>query len=295
MATLRLIVNGDDYGRDRNINRAVIQAHEQGVLTSASLMVTGDAVRDAVERAHRHPSLAVGLHLAVTGARTALPARQVPHLADAQGRLPRDPLRAGVACFLSPAVRRELRRELVAQFERFCDTGLALSHVDSHHLMHLHPVLFSLVIPLAEQYHARGIRIPRDDLWRTLALDRQRKASKVAWAAIYALLCRLAIGQLVRSPVVYADRVYGLLQSGCMHETFVEGLVQRIPSTVGSAELYLHPSTHACDGPYGPNPGDLAALLSPRVRRAIEKREAQLTTYPALGASNQRRMVCPGH
>ncbi len=295
MSALRLIVNGDDYGRDTGVNRAIGRAHEQGILTSASLMIAGEAAPAAVSYARSHPALAVGLHLAVTGTRSALPPGQVPHLLDGSGQLPGDPVRAGVACFFSPTVRREIRRELTAQFERFRDAGLDLSHVDSHHLMHLHPVLFPIVVALAEQYGARAIRLPRDDLRRTLSLDRARVAGKVTWAAIYALLCRLADLRLARSALGRADRVYGLLQSGRMHEAFVAGLLQRIPQCVGSAELYLHPSTETCDGPYGPNPGDLAALLSPRVRQAIDERGAQLTTYPALGASSQRRVVCPGH
>ncbi len=295
MSVLRLIVDGDDLGRDVCTNKAIMRAHEEGVLTSASLMVAGDAVRDAVARAREHPRLAVGLHLALTGAASVLSARQLPHLLDRQGRLPRNPARAGVACFFSRPVRHEVQREIAAQFERFGETGLALSHVDSHHLMHLHPTVLPLVVPLAEQYGAAGIRLPRDDLWRTLRLDRHGLAGKATLASVYALLCQLAFRRVVRSSLAYTDRVYGLLQSGRMHEGFVTGLLQRIPATVRSAELYLHPSTQTCDGPYGPNPGDLAALLSPRVRRAIEERGAELTTYPALGASSQRRVACPGH
>ncbi len=295
MSSLQLIINGDDYGRAAEVNEAIVRAHEQGVLTSASLMVAGPAAADAVARARDHPTMAVGLHLAVTGGPGALPAHQAPHLLDAHGWLPASPVQAGVVCFFSPAVRRELRREIAAQFERFRETGLALSHVDSHHLMHLHPTVFSMVLPLAEAYGARGLRLPRDDLHRTLELDRRKAAGKVTWASIYALLCRLAERRLRQSTIAYTDRVYGLLQSGGMHEGFVASLVAGIPATVRSAELYLHPSTETFDGPYGPNPGDLATLLSPRVRRAIEERGARLTTYPALQGSSQRRMACPGH
>jgi len=295
MTGLQLIINGDDYGRAIDINEAILRAHEQGVLTSASLMVAGRAAPDAIERARDHPALAVGLHLALTGSPGALPAHQAPHLLSGHGWLPHSPLQAGVLCFFSPAVRRELRREIAAQFERFQETGLALSHIDSHHLMHLHPTVFAVVLPLAEKYGARGLRLPRDDLRHTLELDRSNLAGKVTWASIFALLCRLAERRLRESAIAYTDRVYGLLQSGRMHEAFVTGLLARIPASARSAELYLHPSTQTSEGPYGPNPGDLAALLSPRVRQAIEERGARLTTYPALRGSSQRRMACPGH
>lgn len=293
MNTLRLIFNGDDYGHAPSINAAIVQAHEQGVLTSTSLMVTGNALKDAVRRAREHPTLAVGLHVVITGARSVLPPYELPHLVDAQGRLPRNPFLEGVRYFLDPALRAELRREISAQFEKFLATGLRLAHVDGHYFLHLHPVVFSILIPLAERYGAHGIRLAPDDLRLTLALDRARMAGKVTWASVYALLCRLAGRRLQQSPMASTDRVYGLLQTGHMHEDFVAGLVRRISPDVHSAELYFHPCTQSMGSPYGPNPGDLEALLSPRVRLAISERGAQLTNYAALAAS--RRRASPTH
>ena len=177
MGDLHLIFNGDDFARAQSINEAVIQAHEEGVLTSASLMVTGAALDDAVERARRHPTLAVGLHLVFNDASAATPASRAPHLVRAAGELPKSPFLAGVRYFFSPVVRAELRREMAAQFERFLQTGLPLAHVDGHYLMHLHPTVFSLLVPLAEQYGAAGVRLPRDDLRLTLSLDCARAAA----------------------------------------------------------------------------------------------------------------------
>ena len=296
MGRLRLIFNGDDYGGALSINAAVIRAHEGGVLTSASLMVTGDAVADAVRRAQEHPTLAVGLHVVVMGGRSlqpVLPAGQVPHLVDAKGHLPRNPFLAGVRYFLNPIVRAELRREISAQFERFRETGLPLAHVDGHYFMHMHPVVSAVLIPLAEQYGAPGIRLARDDLRLSLSLDRQRLAGKITWATLYGLLCRLAERRLRRSPLTVTDRAYGLLQLGRMHEPFVVGLLRGIDPAVRTAELYFHPCTQRVDSPFGPNPGDLQALLSPRVRRAVQERGAQLTNYPALHASRHAAEPVP--
>ncbi|HOG46729.1 MAG TPA: hopanoid biosynthesis-associated protein HpnK [Anaerolineae bacterium] len=290
MANLRLIFNGDDFGHAVSINAAIVRAHEQGLLTSASLMVTGNALSDAVVRARAHPSLAVGLHVAVLGARAAVAPATAPHLVDAHGRLPRDPFLAGVRFFLNPGLRAELRREIAAQFERFLDTGLPLAHVDGHYLMHLHPTIFPILIALAEQYGAPGIRFPRDDLRLTLALSHKHVAGKVTWASLYALLCRLAERRLAQSPVAFTDRVYGLLQTGQMHEAFVAGLVRRISQSVRSAELFFHPCTQPLGRPFGPNPGDLAALLSPHVRQAVRERGAQLISYADLGNGRP----CPG-
>jgi len=57
-----LIVNADDFGQSHGVNRGVIEAHERGIVTSASLMVRWPAARDAASYARRHPELSVGLH-----------------------------------------------------------------------------------------------------------------------------------------------------------------------------------------------------------------------------------------
>src|SRR5262245_41291022 len=59
----RVIINADDFGASEEVNEAVIRAYKEGVLTSASLMVTGQAFDQAVRLANENPGLAVGIHL----------------------------------------------------------------------------------------------------------------------------------------------------------------------------------------------------------------------------------------
>src|SRR5438067_12769786 len=79
----RLIVNADDFGMSEAVNEAIIRAHRQGVLTSASLMVTGEAAAQAVQLAKENPGLAVGLHLVAVMGRSVLPQSEIPTLVDA--------------------------------------------------------------------------------------------------------------------------------------------------------------------------------------------------------------------
>jgi predicted glycoside hydrolase/deacetylase ChbG (UPF0249 family) len=62
-----LIVNADDFGASEGINRGIADCHVRGILTSASLMVTGTAVHDAIARSREYPGLSVGLHWDVWG------------------------------------------------------------------------------------------------------------------------------------------------------------------------------------------------------------------------------------
>ena len=167
-----VIITGDDFGFSHGVNRGIIHAHECGVLTSASLMVTGRACDEAVALAHAHPRLAVGLHLVVVCGQTALSPREIPHLADVAGHSPFGPLRTGVRYQFNTAARLELRREIRAQLELFRRTGLQLSHVDGHLHMHTHPVVLQILIELAPEFDIRVIRLPWEEFRITSQLDR---------------------------------------------------------------------------------------------------------------------------
>lgn len=276
----QVIINADDFGRSSSINVAVIRSHRQGVLTSASLMVTGDAFEEAVALARSTPTLAIGLHVVLAGGQAVLPPYEIPHLVDHRGRFPDNPAVAGLRYAFHPAARQELAAELGAQFERFAATGLPLSHVDGHLNLHLHPTVFALLVPLAERYGAHGVRLPRDDLVLALRHDRRHLVTKAAWAWALGLLSRWHLRKLRHRKLAFTERVYGVLQSGSMEEQYVVSVLANL--SVATAELYFHPATTDHGEAWGPNPGDLATLLSPAVRRLIEERGVGLVTYAVL-------------
>jgi hopanoid biosynthesis associated protein HpnK len=273
-------MNADDFGKSDDINEAVRLAYQHGLLTSASLMVNGEAAGGAIALAKENPGLAVGLHLVLTGGRASLPPERIPHLVDPDGFFKSGPLSSGLRFYFDTRARKELTREIQAQFERFSATGLPLSHVDGHLHMHLHPMVFKILLPLAEQYDARGIRIPRDDFGLAIRYDRKRLGTKLAWAITFGLLSRWGSSHLRNSDLVQVNRVYGLLQSGNMEEAYVLKIVREMQDP--TAEIYFHPTTGVRTHEFGSNQGDLASLLSPAVRRALEERLIRVTTYPDL-------------
>jgi hopanoid biosynthesis associated protein HpnK len=281
---VQLIFNADDFGGSTDINEAVLLAHTQGVLTSASWMATGPAAEQAVELARANPGLAVGLHLVLVKGRPALPPQQVPHLINEDGRFPDDPLQAGLRLVASPAARRELQAELRAQFERFAASGLALDHVDSHLHYHVHPAVFPRVVKLAAEFSAGGLRLPRDDLvlaWSGRAVE---KAGKILLSLIFALFYLLYRPSARRRGLFVPARTFGLLNSGRMEEAYVLNILAR--GRVDSAEVYFHPATRPGGEPLGPNPGDLAVLLGGPLREALRRRGIRLATYSSLARGN---------
>ena len=159
VAIRRLIVTADDFGASVAVNEAVEQAHREGILTAASLMVAGDAAADAVARARTMPSLGVGLHLVLVEGRPVLPPAQIPALVDATGRFRRDMARYALRMFADPAARRQLAAEVDAQFAAFAATGLPLDHVNAHKHFHLHPTIASTVLAVGQA--VRHDRDPR--------------------------------------------------------------------------------------------------------------------------------------
>jgi len=142
----RLIVNADDFGRSPGVNLGIVEAHRDGVVTSATLMVNHAPAAAAARLAQDNPRLGVGLHFAVTGGVPTLPPSEVPSLVDASGRLPAKP--EGLA----RARQDEVLAEARAQIERFRQLlGRAPTHLDSHHHAHRLPVVLDALLTVASE------------------------------------------------------------------------------------------------------------------------------------------------
>jgi chitin disaccharide deacetylase len=266
----RLIVNADDFGRSHATNQAVIRAHREGILTTASLMVNGPAAADAVALARQHPTLGVGLHLTLVCGTATLPPHSLPGLVDSQGRFSDHPVQAGFRYFACTQLHDQLRRELAAQFDRFHATELQLDHVNGHLHFHLHPTIFRLLMEHAESWNIRRLRLTRDPLGLNLRLARGHLAYRLSHALAFGWLARRAQPVLARRGIRHSDRVFGLLQNGRVNQTYVETLIASLPP--GDSELYSHPSLDEFEL-------EFKALISPRVREILAQRQIQRIRY----------------
>ncbi|WP_323122208.1 hopanoid biosynthesis-associated protein HpnK [Burkholderia alba] len=257
-ATARaLIFTADDFGLHPRVNAAVERAHRDGVLAAASLMVGAPAARDAVERARRLPSLAVGLHLVLADGPATLPVREIPALVGPDGRFGDAMAKDGCRFFFLPRVRAQLRREVRAQFAAFAATGLPLDHVNTHKHFHLHPTVLSMIIEIGREFGMTAVRLPYEP-------------STPFWLKPWIALVR---ARLDRAGIAHNDYVVGIEQTGGMDEAALLAALAALPPGVG--EIYCHPA-EAGDGPITPSmrayrPVDeLDALLSPRVAAALQ-------------------------
>jgi len=269
----RLIVNADDFGRSASINAAVIRAHREGILTSASLMVSEPACAEAVALAKENPKLGVGLHLALVVGKSALPADRIPGLVNERGEFSNNPVAAGCRFFFNAKLKRQLHDEMAAQFEKFRATGLPLDHVNGHLNIHLHPTVFAILMANAEKWGVRHLRLTCDPLRLNLKLASGQLAYRFSHALIYRLLSWRARAVLRRKNIRHTVRVFGLLQSARVDEAYVEKLLPLLPP--GDSELYSHPSLDE----FKP---EFDALVSPRVKELVAQQKIQLIRYQDL-------------
>jgi hopanoid biosynthesis associated protein HpnK len=279
----RLIICADDFGLDPAVNAAVEEAHRNGILSTASLMVGAPAAADAVARARRLPGLRVGLHLVVVDGCPVSSPDAVAGLVGADGEFDRNMARAGVRFFFLPVIRRQLAQEIRTQFEAFRATGLELDHVNAHKHMHLHPTVARLILEIGRDYGMRAMRVPAEP---GSALRRAFPQERAPFPLLRPWTARLR-NRLRSTGIVVNDHVFGLAWSGKMVEERVLRLLPYLPD--GVSEAYFHPATERSLALVGAMPDyrhadELAALTSDAVKARITALGITLTRYADLGS-----------
>ncbi len=274
-------MTGDDFGLSVAVNEAIEEAHARGILTSASLMIGSPAAADAVERARRNPSLRVGLHVVVVRGAPVLARQRIDRIVDREGMLRRDLVRASFRWALDRKARAQLHDEIEAQFEAYRATGLSLDHVDSHNHLHVHPIVFDLLLEIGPRYGMRALRIPDEPALASYRAAGDRFFSRAVWPLFLAPWMRRMRKRARRAGLVTNDFVFGMRDSGHVTRDRVHGYVRVLPE--GVSEIYAHPSTNGANGdPLAAgydHAGELAALVDAGVRRAIDEAGVELVAY----------------
>jgi chitin disaccharide deacetylase len=274
----RLVVTADDFGLSSEVNEAVRRAYRDGILTCASLMMGAPAINEAVAIA-KTERIPVGLHLTLVDGRPVLPSRRVPDLVDSEGAF--RPGLVGPALRLAwlGRARRQARAECEAQLDAFLATGLTLDHINAHHHFHLHPTVLTIVMDLARRCRPGAVRVPLEP-----GVPPYRCAMLGATVAPWALRAR---HRLRRAGVVTNAALFGLYDTGALTEAAWLRIVPRIGP--GLFEVYCHPATSMTTDSAGEDPttspaDELAALLSPVVRAALDRAGIQRTSFAAAAS-----------
>lgn len=288
--TKQLIINADDLGLCRGVNEAVVQAHREGVLTSASLMATGAAFDHAMEHVISEcPKLGIGAHICLTSGRSVLEPKRVPDLVGPDGMF-----RHGFVSLLrlvrkAPAdVLQQIECEVAAQLEKIQQAGIVIDHVNSHRHVHMIPQLFEIVCRQAERFGRPAVRVSTEP-WTMKPLRRLASGLPgfLGNAPKNVILRALVNSRRIEPPS--AERTYGILGSGRMDQSELHARIKGLP--MGVSELLTHPACvlkerlggmASTDRDFVSSPSrqrELEALLSPSVREAIAAAGVQLTSF----------------
>lgn len=277
------VINADDFGYSEAVNEAIITCYQKGILTSTSLMVTAKKANTAIQFAQENPNLGVGLHLVLCCGKSVLTPAEIPHLVDKNGNFSSSPEIAGLKYQFIPQAKDELRKEIKAQLQAFKNTGLQISHVDGHLHLHTHPLVLKILVELAEEFDYKFIRLPSEELNFTLSVDNNNNLLlKVIYDGVFRQL-RLYGEKLLNSSnnLKYLEKVYGLLQTGKITESYLLGLIPQIEANY--IEIYAHPQylKQLSSSELFANL-ELKAFCSQKVKDMLNSQNFQLVNYLQL-------------
>ena len=250
---MKLIVNADDFGYSKGVNLGIIEAHREGIVTSATMMVNMAGFTHAAGLAKENPGLGVGIHLVLDCGSPV--SQEVPSLIDEQGRFRRG------QDHLSAANADQLRRELKAQIETFQASGLKLTHIDSHHHVHAHEEVLPIVLQLAEEYE-----LPVRNPW-TLTPSEQ-----VNWPQI-------------KTTEGFMHRFYG---DDLSVDTLISILDEIDQAGFSTVEMMTHPAFLDEEVLTGSSYNhqrakELQILTAPQIKEYVQKQKIQLVNFNQLG------------
>ncbi|WP_433965076.1 ChbG/HpnK family deacetylase [Tunturiibacter gelidiferens] len=268
----RLIINADDFGLTRGVNRAIAELHRAGSLTSATLMATGAAFDDAVALARVNPALGVGCHVTLTDGSPVSPPQSIPTLLGADGKTFRPSLVDFVQALLRGKISEaEIEREALAQVKKLHAAGVKVTHLDTHKHTHLFPAVTRPLLRVADRCSINAIRNPFEATW-SLALghgNRLRRLQVNLLGSFKSAFARQA--QIRDGCVLTTDGTIGISATGHLDAASLRELLIALPAE-GTFELCCHP---------GYNDEDLDRVTTRlRTHRDVE-RDSLLTELPA--------------
>jgi chitin disaccharide deacetylase len=246
----RLIINADDFGLTAGVNRAIVEAHERGIVTSATLMADGQAFDDAISLARSRSRLGVGCHIVLVDGSPLVRQTATHTLLDpARSTADAPCFRQGIGKFAALALLGklapdEIEAEATAQIRKLQASGVSVTHFDSHKHTHMFPKVFR---PLLRAAQACGVRAVRNPFERVRSSQLARPGLWRRWTEL-GILRSLAkhFREAVRDAgMVTPDGTFAIVTTGSLDERLLHRMLKRLP--VGTWELVCHPGYNDAD------------------------------------------------
>jgi hopanoid biosynthesis associated protein HpnK len=295
----RLIINADDFGLTAGVNRAIVEAHEGGIVTSATLMANGQAFDEAVSLAQSRPRLGVGCHIVLVDGAPLLRQSATHSLLD-PGRSNTGALRfrEGIGKFAALAllgrlVPDEIEAEAAAQIGKLQSSGIAVTHLDSHKHTHMFPQVFKPVLRAARACGVKAIRNPFERISGS-QLGSQLAARPRLWrrgieVGILRGLVRQFREAVRHAEMITPDGTFAIVVTGALDERLLRGMLEHLPD--GVWELVCHPGYNDADLQNihtrlrESREQELRILTSQSIRDVLAANGVEVISYRDLAAS----------
>ena len=290
----RLIVNADDFGFTSGVNRAIVEAHTRGIVTSATLMANGPEFAEAVQLAQSLPQLSVGCHILLIDGVPVLASQQVSSLTSGDPKSPR--FRESLATFAARAVAGsvsadEIEAEAVAQIRKLQSFGIAVSHLDTHKHTHLLPAVLRPLLRAAAACGIRALRNPFGPRWPLRSSELLSRPGLWKRFAELRLLSGFAARfreAVQRESFVTPDGTLGIEVTGSLDEKLFVAIAESVPE--GTWEFVCHPGYNDAELRVAKTrlresrETELRALTLPQARDVLQSNGIHLISYRDLTA-----------
>lgn len=284
----RLIVNADDFGLTSGVNRAIVEAHDRGVLTSATLMANSQAFAEAAQIANSRSSLSVGCHVVLLDGQPLLDPSRLTSLIDAHDR---NNFRDGVSGFAVRALAGridsdQVEAETTAQIRKLQSHGIAVSHVDSHKHTHMFPAALAGILRAARTCRVNAIRNPFEVIAANYARFQKGLWKRYAQVKTLRGLAGYFRRAVSRAGLRTPDGTLGIVATGHLNPDLFAAIAENMPE--GTWEFVCHPGYLDDELRAVPTrlresrAEELAVLTSPEARATLERRGVQLISYRDL-------------
>ena len=280
----RLIINADDFGLTSGINRAVIEAHRNGIVTSTTLMACGGKFAEAASIASQAPLLSVGCHVVLVDGTPMLEPSGISTLTDPGSSTRfRDSLkRFALLAAFRKMDSAQIEAEVTAQIQKLQNAGIKVSHLDAHKHTHMFPVVLRGMLRAAKNCGVRAVRNPFEPL--VFARVRHWKRQfQLRLLRRYRLSFQRALAE---AGVVTPDGCIGIAATGGLtHDTF-RALIEHLPE--GTWEFVSHPGYNDAELDTvqtrlrASREKELAILTSPEMKDLLKQHEIELISYRDL-------------
>jgi hopanoid biosynthesis associated protein HpnK len=269
----RLIVNADDFGLTRGVNRAIIESHRDGIVTSSTLMANGQAFEDAIVHAKSASRLSIGCHVVLVDGSPVLGGQQASTLFDQKADDGR--FYDGLGAFALRAVSGrvdadEIEAEVTAQIRKLQSAGVSVSHLDTHKHTHILPQVLRALLRAARTCGVPAVRNPFGPVRFSILAKYPRLWKRYGQVTVLNRLGGRFRNSVTNAGMLTTDGTVGVVATGAMDSYLFRSIVDSLPE--GTWELVCHP---------GYNDAELGSIRTRlRESRAVELR--LLTSPKAL-------------